>query len=287
VLTGLEYACGEIEGLCTDEQHHAFRLEYGKLMLANGEVDFGSGKGPRIGKNAGRSGRASCGPNSFTSDTLVLMVDGTTDPETGESGPQTVTATIIDRGQKALTDNHPFWSNDRDEWVSAADLDVGNSLRSPEGAEIWILATRTRSITTTVHNLTVGGIHTYYVLIGDLAVLVHNTGGPGSPDKGEKGTRRLVHELRSNGYNVLGTEISAQAANGVNVRFDVVAERDGVIHVFDAKNGPRAMFTKGQGRNGGYAAIEASGGHLVRAQRRASWSNGQLRPAGCQDRRIW
>jgi hypothetical protein len=41
---------------------------------------------------------------------------------------------------------------------------------------------------------------------------------------------------------------------------DVVAEKNGQLYLFDAKNGPRAGFTPNQGRNGGYASIENTGG---------------------------
>lgn len=62
------------------------------------------------------------------------------------------------------------------------------------------------------------------------------------------------------GPRVRASEISMTAANGVNVRFDVVAEKGGLLSVYDAKNGPSAGFTKNQGARGGYASIETSDG---------------------------
>ncbi len=38
-----------------------------------------------------------------------------------------------------------------------------------------VSAVSTRTAQATVHNLTVAGVHTYYVLAGDRSVLVHNT----------------------------------------------------------------------------------------------------------------
>ncbi len=99
----------------------------------------------------------------------------------------------------------------------------------------------------------------------------NNNGGSCSPNKGDIGTQRLIAELKAKGYKIRGTEISAEAANGVNVRFDVVAERGGLISLYDAKNGSRAMFTKNQGRRGGYASIESSGG---------TWTGGNAKAVG-------
>jgi hypothetical protein len=50
------------------------------------------------------------------------------------------------------------------------------------------------------------------------------------------------------------------AANGVNVRFDVVARKNGVLSLYDAKNGPKAGFTTNQGARGGYSSVETHGG---------------------------
>ncbi|GAA1170769.1 hypothetical protein GCM10009654_29950 [Streptomyces hebeiensis] len=147
--------------------------------------------------------------NSFTADTPVLMADGTrkpikdvrvgdkvaaTDPETGESGPRAVTALIKGTGEKALvdialdtgqggkpakitaTEGHPFWVPDLGEWVEAGKLKPGQWLRTGAGTHIQVTAAHRRTAATTVYNLTVDGIHTYYALAGGTSVLVHNCG---------------------------------------------------------------------------------------------------------------
>ncbi|MFE7333196.1 RHS repeat-associated core domain-containing protein, partial [Streptomyces sp. NPDC057565] len=151
-------------------------------------------------------------PNSFTADTPVLMADGTrkpikdikigdkvqaTDPQTGETGPRTVTALIEGNGDKQLvdltidtgqaqsaktssitaTDGHPFWVPDLKKWVTAGELTVGQWLQTSTGTWIQISAISHRTESTTVHNLTVDGLHTYYVASGDATALVHNSGG--------------------------------------------------------------------------------------------------------------
>ncbi|MEU9348392.1 RHS repeat-associated core domain-containing protein [Streptomyces sp. NPDC048278] len=150
-------------------------------------------------------------PNSFTGDTPVLMADGThkpirdlgigdrviaTDPATGESGPRTVTALIQGSGDKQLvdvtldtdgptgsktstvtaTDGHPFWVPRLHQWVDAGDLQAGQWLQTSSGTWVQITAIRRHTEQTTVYNLTVDGLHTYYVLAGTTPLLVHNCG---------------------------------------------------------------------------------------------------------------
>jgi RHS repeat-associated protein len=150
--------------------------------------------------------------NSFAADTPVLMADGSakpiqdvrlgdkvlaTDPTTGESGPREVTDLIAGVGEKQLvkitvdvdgqagdqtsvvtaTDSHPFWVDDRGAWADAKDLAVGDDLRTAEGALLEVVSTTTRTEYRKVYNLTVDGLHTYFVLAGDKSLLVHNTCG--------------------------------------------------------------------------------------------------------------
>ncbi|MFF3752301.1 ricin-type beta-trefoil lectin domain protein [Streptomyces sp. NPDC002018] len=176
----------------------------------------------RAGPSAKKQTRASSGgvsggscatdnkPNSFTPGTPVLMADGTTkpieevkngdqvlatDPETGETGVETVTAEIKGQGLKHLvritldtggakgdatatltaTSGHPFWVPALDAWIDATDLKSGEWLRTSAGTYIQITAIeRWTTRSATVHNLTVSNLHTYYVLAGAASVLVHN-----------------------------------------------------------------------------------------------------------------
>jgi hypothetical protein len=157
---------------------------------------------------------ASCAvSNSFVPDTRVLMADGTTkrikdvhigdkvlatDPETGKTKAETVTAEIKGSGLKHLvkvtidtdgkagnktasvtaTDGHPFWVPQLGEWIDATDLKAGEWLTVSSGARVQITAlTRWTARAFTVHNLTVSELHTYYVFAGGTALLVHNIGG--------------------------------------------------------------------------------------------------------------
>ncbi|GGV89729.1 hypothetical protein GCM10015535_44210 [Streptomyces gelaticus] len=153
--------------------------------------------------------------NSFTSDTTVLLADGTrkpikdvqigdevlaTDPETGESGPRPVTALIKGTGDKQLvditldtgashsltaTDGHPFWVPALNRWIEADELTAGQWLQTSSGTWVQITAVTRRTTSTTVYNLTVADFHTYYALAGETPVLVHNAGcGVGGALKG-------------------------------------------------------------------------------------------------------
>ncbi|XVV05954.1 polymorphic toxin-type HINT domain-containing protein [Actinosynnema sp. CA-248983] len=254
--------------------------------------------------------------NSFTGDTHVLMADGTTKPiedikvgdRVANSEPgwerteqHDVLAVIVTDSDKEYVDvavagphgvetisataHHPFYNATTDTWVDAAGLNVGDELDMPGSDRAVVHAVRHYTATLRTYNLTIGTVHTYFVVAGNTPVLVHNQGGAASPNKGDAGTNRLMHELRSQGYVIRGTEISAIAANGVKVRFDVVAERDGKLHLFDAKNGPGSVFTTNQGTRGGYASIEAAGGtwyggNAAKADLHGSFDPSEVKIAG-------
>ncbi|MER6296914.1 polymorphic toxin-type HINT domain-containing protein, partial [Streptomyces althioticus] len=180
-----------------------------------------SGSGDSGKADGGDGGSCPVG-NSFVPGTKVLMADGTTkpieevkagdkvvatDPETGETRIETVTAEIKGEGLKHLvkvvidtdgdkgeetaevtaTDGHPFWVPELGEWLDATDLQPGQWLQTSAGTHVQITAIqRWTTPGTTVHNLTVSDTHTYYVQAGTTPVLVHNCGGT------EAGARQLM-----------------------------------------------------------------------------------------------
>ncbi|WP_020608208.1 DNRLRE domain-containing protein [Actinokineospora enzanensis] len=163
-------------------------------------------------KPASSNNSNSCGPNSFAADTPVRMADGSdraialirpgdqvlaTDPDTGRTATQTVTATIVGDGQKRLTeitvdtdgdghgdstitatDGHPFWTGNPGEWRDAGELRSGDLLRTSAGTYVQVTAVAKRIAALRVHNLSVDGPHTYLVVAGKQPVLVHNTNTP-------------------------------------------------------------------------------------------------------------
>ena len=170
----------------------------------------GSGKGGGGGGSAAKRG-GDCASNSFLPGTAVLLANGTyraiedialgdevlaTDPETGETEAKPVTDLIVGDGEKDLvaitvdtdgpdgtatgtvvaTDGHPFWVDDQGRFVAAGDLLTGDEVRTADGQELEVVAIDESTQVRRVHNLTVEGIHTYYVRAGDEPVLVHNCG---------------------------------------------------------------------------------------------------------------
>lgn len=186
-------------------------IALGKRIVRLGEKLWASFKDWRKAKKAADAA-PTCPTNSFVPGTRVLMADGTTraiedvdigdkvvatDPETGETRVETVTAEIRGEGLKHLvkvtidldgkkgdktasvtaTDGHPFWVPELDEWIDATDLNRGDQLRTSAGTHVQITAVkRWTAPTATVHNLTVSHLHTYYVVTADVSVLVHNMG---------------------------------------------------------------------------------------------------------------
>ncbi|QDT39255.1 Hint domain-containing protein [Stratiformator vulcanicus] len=77
-----------------------------------------------------------------------------------------------DEQPTGVTANHPFWSIDRNEFIAADDLNVGERVDTLSGIR-RITSITPRGPPETVYNLEVHGQHVYRV--GDAGVLVHNS----------------------------------------------------------------------------------------------------------------
>jgi RHS repeat-associated protein len=152
----------------------------------------------RLGARAGQA----C--NSFSGDTLVLLADGSkkpiseirvgdavyaSDPETGTQGPRIVTRlwmhddTLVDLaiggGTVTTTASHPFWNATDREWQYASALNIGDAVLTASGDRLRVRGLRPQSLRADrAYNLTVDGIHSYFVAAAGEMVLVHNAGGP-------------------------------------------------------------------------------------------------------------
>ncbi|GLF93031.1 polymorphic toxin-type HINT domain-containing protein [Streptomyces yaizuensis] len=167
-----------------------------------------------MGKPSTKTKTNSRCPNSFLAGTAVLMADGTTkdiedvevgdmvmalDPEKGEWGSRAVTHLIRTDADRKLnklsiateggvqpliaTDEHPFWSPSERRWVNAVDLKAGMTLLTNVGTTVLVTANRAYAERVKTYNLTVDDLHTYYVVSGGTALLVHNancTPNPGT-----------------------------------------------------------------------------------------------------------
>lgn len=228
-----------------------------------------------------------CPGNSFTSETHVLMADGTTkriedvavgdtvyatDPETGKSGPHTVTALIVGTGDKRLIDvvvqtkdglativatwNHDFWVDDQGQWLRADRLDRGDDLLAPTGERVTVVSTSERTAYRRVHNLTVAGVHSYYVLAGRQPVLVHNDGNEYPSPLPTQKTRGKTQRLTSaqaqdlaeyNGFTDTGQKLKNQKVFTDGKRFivqDIDSHSGGIWKVADKISDLRSKATR-------------------------------------------
>ncbi|MFC3992333.1 LamG-like jellyroll fold domain-containing protein [Actinoplanes siamensis] len=180
----------------------------GGSPLSNGShASSGGGGGGGLpmatGLITGISGGARC--HSFDPDTKVLMADGSerpiqdvnvgdtvvaTDPETGKSYEQPVTqlhrntdhefsdVTVKDQDGKSATlnttQNHPFWDETTKAWTEAKDLKPGDHLKVAGKGDVVVTAIHNHDGSKEMRDLTVAGVHTYYAVVGESPVLVHN-----------------------------------------------------------------------------------------------------------------
>ncbi|MFE9653200.1 DNRLRE domain-containing protein [Micromonospora sp. NPDC006431] len=167
---------------------------------------------PKPKETEAPSGPSCTRKNSFVPGTKVLMADGgqksiedlkvgdqvlATDVESGDNQGRTVTNVRSHEGTKTLitftvdldgkdgsktgsitaTDAHLVWLPDSGMWVKADQLKSGMWLQTSAGTWVQVTAVKRSVHHERVHNLTVAGVHTYYVLAGDSPLLVHNCGG--------------------------------------------------------------------------------------------------------------
>ncbi|MDG4756613.1 polymorphic toxin-type HINT domain-containing protein [Micromonospora sp. WMMD710] len=187
-------------------------LTSGMGLKASGQMAMGAMRSSLSGSGGGAAGGLrGCLTNSFVPGTAVVLANGTTkaiediavgdevlatDPETGQTLPETVSATIAGQGSKNLvkiitdidgdngdatgaviaTDGHPFWVPELGQWRDATDLQPGQWLQTSAGTYVQITAVRRWTQSARVYNLSVTEIHTYYVVAGTTPVLVHNCG---------------------------------------------------------------------------------------------------------------
>ncbi|MEV8419182.1 polymorphic toxin-type HINT domain-containing protein [Streptomyces niveus] len=104
------------------------------------------------------------------------------------------------------TSKHPFWDATDRRWVPASKLTVGHTLTTASNERVTVEKVRVVPGAADMYNLTVDDLHTYYVLAGDVAVLVHNDGDvPGVARIQNLNGMSLddAHDhLEKNGYNL-------------------------------------------------------------------------------------
>ncbi|WP_075741067.1 polymorphic toxin-type HINT domain-containing protein [Actinoalloteichus sp. GBA129-24] len=116
-----------------------------------------------------------------------------TDPTTGETSVQLVTATIVGDGVKQLVDvtivteggstdmitataEHPFWVADLNAWVNAEDLEPGHRFETADHRDASVSVVDAYDAPRRVHNLTVDRVES---LVGGVGCVAWIMFGPG------------------------------------------------------------------------------------------------------------
>lgn len=108
-------------------------------------------------------------------------------------------------GTITTTFHHPFYDETQAAFVEAQHLHAGDVLQTPTGTA-KVAAVRLFHADTVTYDLTIGTLHTYYVVAGGTPVLVHNVNDPGcytsvyrmKLDKADFGKSRPTHFRRAN-----------------------------------------------------------------------------------------
>ncbi|MEV8588703.1 polymorphic toxin-type HINT domain-containing protein [Streptomyces sp. NPDC051180] len=222
------YACPtEMRNLFWDLERYKDWVVIPNLV---GAYENGMPRAPGSGGKVSRPG--GCG-QCFLAGTDVLLADGSTkdidkiqigdevlatDPDTGETSARKVTQLIVTEDDKKFneltiatpqgpanltaTHEHPFWVVSEHRWLAARDLKPGMTLRTAAGREVVVSANRAYAQRARTYNLTIEGVHTYYVLAGEIPVLVHNAKCPWTS----------VRQYDGDGHPVDGTRISTDDA---------------------------------------------------------------------------
>ncbi|MFD5078165.1 RHS repeat-associated core domain-containing protein [Streptomyces sp. NPDC058371] len=248
---------------------------------------IGDGEGPGGGPEGflkfGKSGACKC----FLAGTDVLMSDGTTkdiediklgdtvqaaNPETGESSPRKVIRLIVNNDDKKFnelsiatsrgiekltaTHEHPFWSPSEQAWIAAGDLESGMTLLTDSGGTVIVTGSHAYTKRASTYNLTVEGLHAYYVLAGETPVLVHNSNcgiRPHDKARGAAGVDEMT-ETFEKFYNK--SDIYSESyGNGLDLwtpygrrQVDIaVRNPNGNLHLYEVKVN-KSNYTRGQRR---------------------------------------
>ncbi|WP_240118379.1 LamG-like jellyroll fold domain-containing protein [Streptomyces sp. MUM 2J] len=163
---------------------------------------------PKPKPGGSRGGCRTQVPHSFIGATSVLMAAGVTklisqvkagdyiltaEPGKKDKEKHRVAAVIVTKtdrdyvdvtvatpaGPKTIhtTEHHQFYEATRNAWTQAGDLKTGQKLQNDDGGTSTIVGVKAYTAQHVTYDLTIEGLHTYYVLAGETPVLVHNSNG--------------------------------------------------------------------------------------------------------------
>ncbi|QFR98066.1 sugar-binding protein [Streptomyces tsukubensis] len=217
-------------------------------------------------------GTKATGCKCFLAGTKVLMGDGSTkkiedlrpgdqvtatNPKTGKTALRKVTRLIVTDDDKKFnklslmtstgvstlvaTHEHPFWSPSVHRWMKATNLKPGATLLTASGKTVAVASNHPFTKQARTYNLTVAGLHTYYVLAGKTPVLVHNSGGCNVADGPRLQARLAADELAgADGHSFQKHVVEQGEFPGIRTRAQFSDMIEGVI-----LNGERRVRSDG------------------------------------------
>ncbi len=176
----------------------------------------------------------------------------------------------IDFGEESIgvTEEHPFWSEDRNGWVSARRLKVNEVVRST-GNKLVSVQSITRQKQASVYNLEVNRSHSY--LVGKSRLVVHNGCGEPSESSGaqeyEKARNKALKWLRDRGFKADKVNLGKFGPNkGMPIGMTTADGRTGFRVEFDERSGAHinVFNRKEKGPHFGFDGNENSVNKIVR-----------------------
>ncbi|GAA4235731.1 hypothetical protein GCM10022254_43610 [Actinomadura meridiana] len=247
---GYGLTCHERSGGCTWS---------GAAGAAATGAAIGAATGAAFGGAASRLSRGGC--HSFTAVTPVLLADGSAKPISkvkvgdkvlasvpgGHTETHTVQRVIVTRTDHDFVDltiatdhpgrgppasltttaTHPFYDITQSAFVDAAHIKPGDKLQQPDGTTATVTKTRHYTTTQVTYDLTINGLHTYYVVAGTTPILVHNC----DPVKYVTYTKT----------NPTTGKVYTGRTRGTGDPADIVAARDSGHHMNDQGFGPAVL----------------------------------------------
>ncbi|MEV0776282.1 Hint domain-containing protein, partial [Streptomyces sp. NPDC050428] len=191
--------------------------------------------------------------HSFLPGTPVLLADGrripietvrtgqwvtVTEPSSGLTTARRVVRTITTYDDKdftrltvrsgsgtavlTATDTHPFWLSDQRRWADAGDIRPGATFRTPAGGALQVLDADRYTKRQTTYDLSVEGIHTYYVGVGAQEALVHNNDPCDNPDYDEDPDYGITDKK----HEQIDKDYGADIADGVDYNVKRIKSKD-------------------------------------------------------------
>ena len=162
-------------------------------------------------------------------------------------GPATITGTA----------HHLYWDATTHSWTEADQLHLGDQLQTSNDVTVSIIALRNYTATMVTYNLTIGTLHTYYVVAGDTPILVHNTqcrtadgkfaNSDGTPGRvGAVDERTTLDQLDIDGASVVRGSVTVTIP-GVGKRiYDGAVQIDGTWYGIETKGGTSPLTPRQQ-----------------------------------------